>query len=88
MDDRDCEGLTALHCAAKYGDLEAAENLINQQQADVNAKADSYYYHPDNNKTPLHLAAENGHDDVVALLLSHSADWHDGRYYLYDIITK
>jgi len=69
VDDRDSDGLTALHRAARDGDLEAAENLIIQRHADVNAKTNNVF-----EATPLHLAAWEGHKDVVQLLLSHSAD--------------
>merc|ERR1711963_1192748 len=69
VDDRDSDGLTALHRAARDGDLEAAENLIIQRHADVNAKTNNFF-----EMTPLHLAARYGHKDVVQLLLSHSAE--------------
>merc|ERR1711963_1329281 len=72
VDDRDSDGLTALHRAARDGDLEAAENLINQRHADVNATTNEYL--KDHLLAPLHLAAKNCHKDVVELLLRHFAD--------------
>jgi len=73
VDDRDRYGRTALHRAAGDGDLEAAENLIIQQGADVNAKI-NLGWGPQNLNTPLHQAAISGHKDVVGLLLNHSAE--------------
>ena len=73
MDDRDSDGFTALHRAARDGNLEAARNLINQHQshvqAYVNAETHNYW-----KRTSLHLVAEYGHAEVAELLLSHSAE--------------
>ena len=76
MDDRDSDGLTALHRAARDGNLEAARNLINQHQhqyhygqAYVKVESKNFL-----KQTSLHLAAEYGHAEVAELLLSHSAE--------------
>jgi len=76
VDDRDSDGFTALHRAARDGDLEAAENLIIQGRADVNSLTNNSYYsnYTSAQEAPLHLAAQRGHKDVVQLLLSHSAE--------------
>ncbi len=61
------DGMTALHWAALRGDLEAAEMLL---QADANVKARTRL----GAYTPLILAAEGGHGDVVDALLRAGAD--------------
>jgi ankyrin repeat protein len=49
--------------------VDVAELLISKG-ADVSARAT----HPDNNSTPLHLAALNNHREVADLLISKGAD--------------
>jgi ankyrin repeat protein len=51
-----------LHCAAANGRADIANTLL-AKGADVNIGADG-------NVTPLFLAAQNGEDNIVALLLS------------------
>ena len=61
----DAEGWTALHIAARNGNVEIARLLLAQPGIDVNVK----------NKwksTPLMLAAGVGHLEVVELLLGHA----------------
>uniref|UniRef100_A0A1A9VK18 ANK_REP_REGION domain-containing protein n=1 Tax=Glossina austeni TaxID=7395 RepID=A0A1A9VK18_GLOAU len=54
--------------AAKSGNIGDIENLLNEEgKAQVNA-TDQY------GATPLHLAAENGHTDIVNALLNEGAD--------------
>ena len=57
---------TALHAAAYFGNLPAA-NLLLERGADVNSTANP------KGMTPLILAAIGGHDDVVARLLAAGA---------------
>jgi len=59
---QDRAGENALMMASLNGDLDLAKRLI-AKDAQVNKKG----------WTPLHYAATNGHDDVVQLLLDHSA---------------
>ena len=63
---RDKEGLTPLHEAAGFGQVEVATLLL-KANADVNAI---------NNKglTPLHMAASAGQAGMVSLLLAHKAN--------------
>ncbi|KAK7216377.1 hypothetical protein V2G26_004380 [Clonostachys chloroleuca] len=61
---RNFKGMTALHQAAGFGDQAIVELLLHDQ--DVNAK-DRYQH------TPLHLAAETGHEAVVRLLCEKGA---------------
>jgi ankyrin repeat protein len=53
--------------ACELGDLNKVRELLMRDTTLVNAK-DAHH------KTPLHLAAENGHIGIVELLIRHSAD--------------
>ena len=55
-------GYTALHYSRRYGHVDIVRTLV-KHKANVNARTDS-------GDTPLTLAAENGHDNVVHALLS------------------
>ncbi|XP_055945199.1 uncharacterized protein LOC129975931 [Argiope bruennichi] len=57
---------TALHVASWYGRLATVEYLIQESKSSINC-IDIY------GRTPLHLAAINGHTDVVRCLLNHDA---------------
>ena len=61
------DGMTALHWAARHGDLRTARRLL-EAGADVEA-ATRLGRH-----TPLHVASRAGHAPVVAALLEHRAD--------------
>lgn len=56
-----------IHYAAQHNHLEAAEVLINEGAADPNLATDAQ-------NTALHLAAEQGHEHMTALLLRNKAD--------------
>ena len=63
-------GYTALHWAAKRGNLNVVKLLAGSYSAHVNAKSNGGY-------TPLHLASRFGHQDVVDLLVeTYGADQH------------
>ncbi|MCG8339713.1 MAG: ankyrin repeat domain-containing protein [Cytophagales bacterium] len=53
--------------ASKNGDVEKVRKAINRKEIDVNETKDGY------GKTALHWAAENGHGEVVELLLDSGA---------------
>ena len=55
-----------LHTAAQKGDVDAVRRLIADR---VNVDAKDYH-----GKTPLHVAAETGHEKVAALLIEAGAD--------------
>jgi uncharacterized protein len=57
----------AIHDAAKAGDLAKVKTLLEDYPMMVSLKDKNGY-------TPLHLAALNGHKDVVELLLAKGAD--------------
>lgn len=59
---------TALHRAARNGNIQAVRSLLEKSKADVDAQNNE-------GRTPLHLAAEGGHIDIVkALGGDHGAD--------------
>jgi ankyrin repeat protein len=60
---------TVLHEAVKSGVLEEVINLLNRDAANL---VDAKSFHTD--KTPLHLAAELGNEDIVQVLLDAGAD--------------
>jgi TolB-like protein/class 3 adenylate cyclase len=55
-----------IHTAAQKGDIDAVRRLIADR---VNVDAKDYH-----GKTPLHVAAESGHEKVAALLIEAGAD--------------
>ncbi|KAK8278489.1 hypothetical protein V6Z12_D09G045800 [Gossypium hirsutum] len=63
---RNSGGFYALHCAARYGDLDAV-TLLTRRGYDVNVPDGDGY-------TPLMLAAREGHGPMCELLISHGAD--------------
>ncbi|KAK8255637.1 ankyrin repeat-containing domain protein [Phyllosticta capitalensis] len=66
INERDENGRTSLHNAAKKGLLTICEVLL-QHDAAMDLKDKK-------KKTPLFLAIQNGHSDVVKLLLKHGVD--------------
>ncbi|XP_040467705.1 ankyrin repeat and SOCS box protein 3 isoform X1 [Falco naumanni] len=60
------EGMCALHLSARYGSLESVRVLL-EAGADPNEVTTEA-------TTPLFLAVENGHADIVNLLLQHGAN--------------
>ncbi|XP_012483941.1 uncharacterized protein LOC105798430 isoform X1 [Gossypium raimondii] len=63
---RNAGGFYALHCAARYGDLDAV-TLLTRRGYDVNVPDGDGY-------TPLMLAAREGHGPMCELLISHGAN--------------
>jgi ankyrin repeat protein len=59
-------GDNALHCIVRWGDLDAAQTLINAG-VDVNKAGDLGY-------TPLHVACMKGNIELVKLLIDSGAD--------------
>ena len=55
-------GYTALHWAAKHGNLDLVKLLAGNYQVDVNVKSHGGY-------TPLHLACQFGHQEVFDILV-------------------
>ena len=60
-----------IHDAAARGDIDEVRKLIHDG-AHINRPGDGQYH----NKTPLMCAAENGHAEIVELLLNHGAEFH------------
>ena len=81
VDERDPDGMTALHRAAAAGEIDSCLRLMDAG-ADVNARSGmlmdvgvlSEEGHWVPGDTPLILAAQSGRSDVVALLLGRGAD--------------
>ncbi|KAK1809667.1 hypothetical protein LTR12_015958 [Friedmanniomyces endolithicus] len=65
----DNKGMTALHCAAQVGSVEAVQELFKRGQAANFIDAEDHQ-----GNTPLSLAAAGGHEAVVLFLLKHGAD--------------
>lgn len=63
----DAEGMTALHVSAYYGSYRATKYLIEKRGAKVNAR-DSL------KNTPLHYAAQFGHENTAEQLLANGAE--------------
>jgi ankyrin repeat protein len=71
---RDAFGRTALHIAAEAGETHRVQQLL-AAGADVDAQVRSdENRNSDWGNTPLHLAALNGHEEVVRLLVSRRAN--------------
>jgi hypothetical protein len=72
---------TALSIAARYGHL-ALVNFLLANGSDVNLKTGF----PDLCTSPLYLALEKGHDEVIKALLAHGAYLEDGH--LWEVILQ
>ena len=67
-----------LHTASKEGNTEEVVRLMSSLKVDVNSMTE---YHSWNQSTPLIEAADNGHNDVVELLLEAGAAVNIGDKY-------
>lgn len=90
----DDHGYTPLHLAVKNDHKDVVELLllykadVNGRAADMTAQVNAYQKaHPDENvaypnmrETPLHMAAMNGHMDMVELLLTNKANVNAEEY--------
>ncbi len=66
IDDTNAFGDNALHCVCVWGDLEAARLLV-ENGININQRGEHGF-------TPLRVAAEFEHKDIVTYLLSQGAD--------------
>jgi uncharacterized protein len=65
----ECDGRTALHCAAAAGDVRMVDLLLGAG-ADINIRA----YSDESGDTALGFAIDNDHDAIIQLLLENGAD--------------
>ena len=73
MDAQDNEGSTPLHVAACFGRLESTLALVNASKTSRETLAPIIDALDNRQRAPLHYAAENGHGEIVKVLLEHSA---------------
>jgi ankyrin repeat protein len=78
---RNDRGLTALHAAAYHGDIASAQALLGAGAA-VNDADDKFKV------TPLILASEENHVDVVEALLDHGANLEQQERHGYTALTR
>jgi ankyrin repeat protein len=85
---KDIDDLAPLHHAAWKGDKKCVELLLAKGAAvdirggkesllgifDIFVLVPAYILAPSSNETPLHIAAQQGHLEVVKVLLDHGAD--------------
>lgn len=64
---RDRAGQTALHCAAIFGNIEAAKLLVNKSAVLTNSPSNNGFL-------PIHLAAGYANQDVISYLLTCTRD--------------
>ncbi|KAK6507850.1 hypothetical protein TWF481_006272 [Arthrobotrys musiformis] len=64
---RDTEGVTPLFSASQKGAVQIVKLLVNRQDVDMDAATIK------EKRTSLHQAAQNGHTEVVKILLEHKA---------------
>lgn len=63
-------GFTALHIAAKYGQTDFVSEMLTQVPAGIKSERCLKDPNGDYGITPLHLAAQNGHESTVRLLMN------------------
>ncbi|RTE84462.1 hypothetical protein BHE90_001073 [Fusarium euwallaceae] len=81
------QGWTPLACASDAGNVDKVAELLDSMHVDIDIDGRDY-----DGRTPIALAARNGHTDIVARLLAHGADpnlrdlqqmaplWHAARH--------
>jgi ankyrin repeat protein len=67
-----------IHWAAYLGHLELVQYLLELCEGKSNLIKDSLAYRDQWDNTVMHLAARNGHTDIVKVILPH-VDWHQMR---------
>ena len=63
-------GFTALHIAAKYGQTDFVSEMLTQVPAGIKSERSLNDPNGDYGITPLHMAAQNGHEATVRLLMN------------------
>ena len=74
ISERDHEGASALHYAARYGQVNAVQFLLDRDPEQIHVKKNGSDDWLPGGGTPLHEAAEGGHSEVIKCLLRHGPE--------------
>ncbi|XP_058808555.1 cyclin-dependent kinase 4 inhibitor D-like [Phymastichus coffea] len=73
LNEKDEEGFSYLHIACATSDLETVTNFVEKGGADIHQRVKDDGYSQYAGRTPLHMASEFGHTEVILYLLENGA---------------